>query len=102
MSFINFLIIIQILSSILIIIIVLMQNGKGIDLGSYPSSNSIFGAAGASTFLFNTTKWLTVIFFSTTIALCYFMYQKNNTNISIMQQNEVNATLIPSIDSSTD
>ncbi|MBS0321451.1 MAG: preprotein translocase subunit SecG [Proteobacteria bacterium] len=54
---------------------VLLQHGKGADMGAAfgsGSSGSVFGAAGSANFLSRTTAILAVVFFSTSIALTAF------------------------------
>jgi len=64
----------QVISSLAIIILVLLQQGKGADMGSAfgsGSAGSLFGATGAANFLSRTTKWAAVVFFATTAGLAY-------------------------------
>lgn len=66
------LLIIQILTSVLLIGSVLLQHGKGADAGASfggGSSDAVFGAKGSATFLSRLTAILTVIFFSLSIIL---------------------------------
>ncbi|MBX6319894.1 preprotein translocase subunit SecG [Pigmentiphaga sp.] len=68
------LLIVQVISALTIIVLVLLQQGKGADMGSAfggGSAGSLFGAAGAANFLSRTTKWAAVVFFITTAALAY-------------------------------
>lgn len=68
------LLVVQILSSLAIITLVLLQQGKGAEMGSAfgsGSAGSLFGATGAANFLSRATKWAAVVFFVTTIALAY-------------------------------
>ena len=68
------LLVIQILSSLSIISLVLLQQGKGADMGSAfgsGSAGSLFGATGAANFLSRATKWAAVVFFISTIGLAY-------------------------------
>ena len=54
---------------------VLMQHGKGADMGAAfgsGSSGSLFGAAGSANFLSRTTAVLATIFFLTSIGLTFF------------------------------
>lgn len=54
---------------------VLMQHGKGADMGAAfgsGASGSLFGAAGSANFLSRTTAILATIFFVTSISLTYF------------------------------
>jgi preprotein translocase subunit SecG len=65
---------IHIIVSILLIITVLLQPGKGDDLGTIfgGSSQSIFGASGAVPFLTKVTRVLAVVFIITSLSLGYF------------------------------
>jgi preprotein translocase subunit SecG len=63
------LMIVQLLSALAIIVLVLLQQGKGADMGSAfgtGSAGSLFGASGAANFLSRTTKWAAVVFFAST------------------------------------
>lgn len=65
---------IHIIVSILLIITVLLQPGKGGDLGSMfgGTTESIFGASGAVPFLTKVTRVLAVLFMITSLSLGYF------------------------------
>ena len=68
------LLVVQILSSLAIITLVLLQQGKGAEMGSAfgsGSAGSLFGATGAANFLSRATKWAAVVFFVSTMALAY-------------------------------
>ena len=70
----NLLLVVQILSSLAIISLVLLQQGKGADMGSAfgsGSAGSLFGATGAANFMSRATKWAAVVFFISTIGLAY-------------------------------
>ena len=65
---------IQVLSAVSIVILVLLQQGKGADMGAAfgsGSAGSVFGAAGSANFLSRTTAVAATIFFLTTLALAY-------------------------------
>jgi|SRR5882672_2412717 len=54
---------------------VLLQHGKGADMGAAfgsGSSGSLFGASGSANFLSRTTAALATVFFATSVALTYF------------------------------
>jgi preprotein translocase subunit SecG len=54
---------------------VLLQHGKGADMGAAfggGSSGSLFGAAGSANFLSRTTAILATVFFVTSVALTWF------------------------------
>ncbi|ARP82876.1 preprotein translocase subunit SecG [Bordetella genomosp. 8] len=72
------LMIVQVLSALAIIVLVLLQQGKGADMGSAfgtGSAGSLFGASGAANFLSRTTKWAAVVFFVTTAGLAYVTHK---------------------------
>ena len=76
------LLVVQIVSSFSIIILVLLQQGKGADMGSAfgsGSAGSLFGATGAANFLSRATKWAAVVFFLATIGLAYLGNLGNST-----------------------
>lgn len=66
---------VQILSALAMIGLVLLQHGKGADMGAAfgsGSSGSLFGATGSANFLSRTTAVLAAVFFVCTLALAYF------------------------------
>lgn len=65
----------QIISAIAMIGLVLVQHGKGADMGaSFGSgaSGSLFGATGSANFLSRSTAVCATVFFVCTLALAYF------------------------------
>jgi preprotein translocase subunit SecG len=69
-----FLIVIHILVCIALIMIVLLQTGKGADMGAAfggGSSQTLFGSTGASTFLSKATTGAAIIFMITSLGLAY-------------------------------
>lgn len=69
---------VQVLSSLTIIGLVLLQQGKGADMGSAfgsGSAGSVFGAAGAANFLSRTTKYAAIVFFVSTAGLAWVVYK---------------------------
>src|SRR5580693_5917821 len=67
-------IVVQLLSALGVIGLVLLQHGKGADMGAAfgsGASGSLFGASGSANFLSRTTAVLASIFFITTIAMAY-------------------------------
>lgn len=68
------LLVVHVLVSVALIGLVLIQQGKGADAGASfggGGAQTVFGSAGSATFLTSTTKWLAVVFFSTSLALAY-------------------------------
>ena len=69
---------VQVISALAIIVLVLLQQGKGADMGSAfgsGSSGSLFGATGAANFLSRATKWAAVVFFASTAGLAYVSHK---------------------------
>ena len=67
-------IILHVLIALAIIALVLIQNGKGADIGAAfgsGASNTVFGSAGNTSFLFRVTAGLAILFFVTNIYLNY-------------------------------
>lgn len=65
---------VQLLSALAMIGLVLIQHGKGADMGaSFGSgaSGSLFGATGSANFLSRSTAGLATVFFLCTLALAY-------------------------------
>jgi preprotein translocase subunit SecG len=75
MSFIhNLLQIVQIISALGMIGLILVQHGKGADMGAAfgsGASGSLFGASGGANFLSRSTAVLAAIFFVCTLGLAY-------------------------------
>jgi preprotein translocase subunit SecG len=67
--------ILHVLAALGIIGLVLLQHGKGADVGAAfgsGASGSVFGSAGSANFLSRATAILAVVFFLTSMALTYF------------------------------
>ncbi len=65
----------QMLSALGMIGLILVQHGKGADMGAAfgsGGSGSLFGASGSANFLSRTTAVLAAMFFACTLALAYF------------------------------
>lgn len=66
---------VQMLSALAMIGLILVQHGKGADMGAAfgsGGSGSLFGASGSANFLSRTTAVLATVFFVCTLALAYF------------------------------
>jgi preprotein translocase subunit SecG len=66
---------VQMLSALGMIGLILVQHGKGADMGAAfgsGGSGSLFGASGSANFLSRTTAILATVFFVCTLALAYF------------------------------
>ena len=68
------LIVVQVISAIAIIVLVLLQHGKGADMGAAfggGASGSLFGATGSANFLSRSTGAVATVFFLATLGLAY-------------------------------
>lgn len=74
----TFLTIIHVLACITLILIVLLQAGKGANMGAAfgGSSQTVFGSSGAGTFLGKMTAAVAIIFMLTSITLTYSSSRK--------------------------
>ncbi len=88
------LIVLQIILSISIVIVVLLQKSSSIGLGAYSGSNeSLFGAKGPANFMAKITIFLGFIFLVNTIALGYLYNTKSSRNKSIIDNIEIPKSL---------
>lgn len=78
----NLIVVVQVVSAIAIIGLVLLQHGKGADMGAAfgsGASGSLFGATGSSNFMSKSTGIAAAIFFSATLALSFISTQHGST-----------------------
>ena len=67
--------VLHVLAALGIVVLVLLQHGKGADMGAAfgsGSAGSLFGSAGAANFLSRSTAILATVFFVSSMALTYF------------------------------
>lgn len=73
--FLTILLAVQMISAVAMIGLILVQHGKGADMGAAfgsGGSGSLFGASGSANFLSRTTAVLATVFFVCTLLLAYF------------------------------
>jgi preprotein translocase subunit SecG len=78
---------IHILVGLSVIGLVLIQHGKGADMGAAfgsGASGSLFGASGSANFLSRTTAILAAVFFITSLGLTYMATSKPKVSGSVM------------------
>jgi preprotein translocase subunit SecG len=66
---------VQLLAAIAMVVLILLQQGKGADMGAAfgsGASGSLFGASGSANFLSRSTSVLATVFLAATLALAYF------------------------------
>lgn len=80
---------VHIMVAVAIVGLVLMQHGKGADMGAAfggGASGSLFGASGSANFLSRMTGVLAAIFFVTSLSLAFLASHKPKTTGSVMQE----------------
>ena len=79
---------IQMITALGMIGLILVQHGKGADMGAAfgsGGSGSLFGASGSANFLSRTTAVLAGVFFVCTLALAYFGNARPQTGTSVLE-----------------
>jgi preprotein translocase subunit SecG len=96
----TFIVVVQVLSALTIIGLVLLQHGKGADMGAAfgsGASGSLFGASGSSNFLSRSTGVAAAIFFCATLALAFIGNRRGAADGGVME----NVPVVPTQNSST-
>lgn len=89
-------VVVQVLSALAIIGLVLLQHGKGADMGAAfgsGASGSLFGATGSSNFLSKATAFAALLFFGATLTLA-LMGNRPTVGSGVMDR--LPATTVPS------
>ena len=90
--------ILHIIVAIVVIALVLLQHGKGADMGAAfgsGSSGSLFGATGSANFLSRSTAIVATVFFLTSLVLGYYGLQQNKPAGSVLDRTGVPASAQP-------
>ena len=85
----NILVGVQMLAALAMIGLILIQHGKGADMGAAfgsGSAGSLFGASGSANFLSRTTGVLAVVFFACTLMLAYFSHARPSGGGSLLER----------------
>jgi len=85
----NLLMIFQVITALGVIVLVLLQHGKGADMGAAfggGASGSLFGATGSANFLSRTTAVLAALFFVVTLALALIGHRSIQAPASVMER----------------
>lgn len=89
--------VVHVFAALGIVGLVLLQHGKGADVGAAfgsGASGSIFGASGSANFLSRATAMLAVVFFLTSLGLTYFTSRKTEDK-GVMATKPVPAQTLP-------
>jgi preprotein translocase subunit SecG len=88
-SLFTLIVVVQVLSALAIIGLVLIQHGKGADMGAAfgsGASGSLFGATGSSNFLSKSTGVAAAIFFASTLALAFVGHRQTPASSGVMDR----------------
>ena len=86
--------VLHVIVAITVIALVLLQPGKGADMGAAfgsGASGSLFGATGSANFLSRSTAIVATLFFLTSLGLAYFGLQQHKPT-SVLDRTTVPAT----------
>tara|TARA_B100000676_G_scaffold270677_1_gene287548 strand:- start:310 stop:654 length:345 start_codon:yes stop_codon:yes gene_type:complete len=96
----SLLLVFHVITAIIIVVLILLQKGKGADMGSAfgaGASGTMFGSKGSANFLSRSTAVLATIFFITSLTLAYLnkgtVVQNNDSildNINTIEEDDQN------------
>lgn len=96
--------VIHVIAALGVITLVLLQHGKGADMGaSFGSgaSGSLFGVSGSANFMSRATAGFVLVFFTTSLTLAYMSSHKEGSGSVVKAMAEkdavVNTTTIPAV-----
>ena len=78
--------------------LVLIQHGKGADMGAAfgsGASGSLFGASGSANFMSRTTAWFAAVFFATSLGLSYMASNRPKAATSVMDTVKTQSVPVP-------
>ena len=85
----SLLLVLHLLTAVAVCAFVLLQHGKGADMGAAfgsGASGSLFGASGSANFLSRTTAVLATLFFVLSLALAYVATKKPSEGGGVMDR----------------
>lgn len=83
----NIITVVHVLAAVSLIGLILLQHGKGADMGAAfgsGASGSLFGVSGSSNFLSRATAFSVTVFFATSLALAYIASHRSSSG-SVIQ-----------------
>ncbi|HSD37802.1 MAG TPA: preprotein translocase subunit SecG [Rhodocyclaceae bacterium] len=83
----SLILVVHVIVGLSVIVFVLLQHGKGADVGASfggGASGSLFGASGSANFLSRTTSILATLFFLTSLTLTYLASHRTATSSSVL------------------
>ena len=92
--------VVLLLAGVVLVGLVLMQHGKGADMGAAfgsGSAGSLFGSAGSANFLSRSTAIAAFVFFSACLGLTY-MYNHRAPSLGVMDRADLSRPAQPAAD----
>ena len=89
--------VLHVLTCVSVIALVLVQQGKGAEIGAAfgsGASSTVFGSPGASSFLFKLTAGAAAVFFATSLGLSYIA-SKHTSNAANAEMPQSTAPAVP-------
>ncbi len=83
----SLILVLHVIVGLSVIVFVLLQHGKGADVGASfggGASGSLFGASGSANFLSRTTSILATLFFLTSLTLTYLASHRTGAPASVL------------------
>jgi preprotein translocase subunit SecG len=96
--FLKIVLVVQMLSALGMIGLILIQHGKGADMGAAfgsGGSGSLFGASGSANFMSRATSILAAVFFVATLMLSYFGSVRSTSTSSVLEGAAVTTPVPP-------
>jgi preprotein translocase subunit SecG len=85
--------VVHVITAVVLVVLVLMQHGKGADMGAAfgtGSAGSLFGSSGSANFLSRSTAVAATIFFITSLSLTY-LYSHTSAQKGVMDKVSLDA-----------
>src|SRR3546814_947548 len=82
-------VVVQVLASVSLVGLILIQHGKGADAGAAfgsGASGTVFGSRGSANFLSRATAWLATVFFCVSLALAYLVHGQRDVGDSVVDR----------------
>ncbi len=90
-----FLTVLHVMVCVVLIVVVLLQRGKGAEIGAVfggGAGSTVFGSRGAGNFLTKLTTGAAIIFMLTSLSLAYFAQEGSESTLFEEEQQEETAT----------
>ncbi|MDP1659525.1 MAG: preprotein translocase subunit SecG [Methylotenera sp.] len=99
----KFVLVIHVIAALGVITLVLLQHGKGADMGASfgaGASGSLFGVSGSANFMSRATAAFVVVFFTTSLTLAYMASHKESRG-SVIKANATQDVTPKAVDATT-